>query len=373
MSGAPASASPVAVARVPGIEGLRGILALWVLFSHTVTASGLGEDWRGPFRVLYVGTHAVDAFIIVSGFVIFFLLDTARETPGVFLWRRALRLYPVYLVCLLVSAALLPMQLRVYGEAPFPHPHTDYLVRIVEASLAQLPQHLAAHLLMLHSAIPPSILPHANYAILHPGWSLSLEWQFYLIAPLLFALLLRGTATALLVIGGACAAHFLLAGPQGFLPRHVPEFALGIACYLLWRRGLAPSWPLLLPAGVALAYLTTHDPAVVVWMAVFLAALAPRAVGAAALNGALQVAPLQTLGRWSYAIYLSHTIVLVVAMDALRRAGVPAAGQWAYFAVLLGTTLAGTLLVSALLHRFVEAPGIALGRRAAARRQTAEG
>jgi peptidoglycan/LPS O-acetylase OafA/YrhL len=361
------AASPPAVARLPGIEGLRGVLALWVLFSHTVTASGLGEDWRGPFRVLYVGTHAVDAFIIVSGFVIFFLLDTARERPGVFLRRRALRLYPVYLACLLVSAALLPMQLRVYGEAPFPHPHTAYLVAIVEASIAQLPLHLAAHLAMVHAAIPPSMLPHANYAILHPGWSLSLEWQFYLLAPLVFAMLLRGGASALLVIGGACAAHFLLAGPQGFLPLHVPEFALGIACYMVWRRRPALSWPLLLPAGMALAYLTTHDPAVVVWMAVFLAALAPRAAGAATLNGVLQSAPLQALGRWSYAVYLSHTIVLVLAMDALRAAGMPVMGQWAYFGALLAATLCGTLVVSAALHRWVEAPCIAFGRRIAAR------
>jgi peptidoglycan/LPS O-acetylase OafA/YrhL len=365
------AAAPLSVDRVRGIEGLRGVLALWVLFSHTVTAAGLGEDWRGPFRVLYVGTHAVDAFIIVSGFVIFFLLDTARERAWVFLLRRALRLYPVYLVCLLAAAALLPMQLRVYGEAPFPHPHTSYLVAIMEASIAQLPLHLAAHLGMVHSAIPPSLLPHANYAILHPGWSLSLEWQFYLLAPLLLSMLLRGGAAALTVMGGACAAHFLLAGPQGFLPRHVPEFALGIACYMVWRRRPSLSWPLLLPAGTALAYLTTHDPAVVVWTAVFLAALAPRTAGAATLNGVLQAAPLQALGRWSYAVYLSHTVVLVVAMDALRMAGLPALGQWAYFAALLAATLGGTLVVSAALHRGVEAPCIALGRRMAARAQPA--
>jgi peptidoglycan/LPS O-acetylase OafA/YrhL len=349
--------------RLPSIEGLRGILALWVLFSHVVTAAGLGEGWRGPFKVIHVGTHAVDAFVMVSGFVIFYLLDTARETYGRFLWRRLLRLYPAYLACLLVSAALLPMQIRVFAEAPFPHPHNAYLVEIARTSLEHLPRHLALHLGMLHAALPHGVLEHANYAIISQGWSLSLEWQFYVLAPLLLVLLLRGGAAALGVIALACAAHFLLAGPEGFLPRHVPGFALGIACYFVWRQRIVPTWPLLLPAGTALAYLTTHDPAVVVWITVFLATLQPGGFGAPLVNAVLQSPPLMALGRWSYSIYLSHTIVLVLAMDALRALGTPSLGQWTHFGLLLGATMALTLVVSALLYRFVEAPCIAFGRR----------
>ncbi|HEV7268308.1 MAG TPA: acyltransferase [Falsiroseomonas sp.] len=349
--------------RIRSIEGLRGLLALWVLFSHVVTAAGLGEGWRGPFRVIHVGTHAVDAFIIVSGFVIAYLLDTAREGYGPFLKRRVLRLYPVYLICLLVSALLLPMQIRAYGAVPFSHPHNDYLVEIAHGSLDQLPAHIAAHLAMAHSLLPNSLLEHSNYAILSQGWSLSLEWQFYLLAPAVLWLLLRGTWPALCVIALACGAHFLLAGPQGFLPRHVPEFALGIACYLVWRMRRVPDLPLLLPAGIALAYLTTHNPAVVVWTTVFLATLQPAGFGAPIVNAVLTSAPLLALGRWSYSVYLSHTIVLLLMMEALRLAGTPALGQWPHFGVLLAATLAGTLLVAALLYRFVEAPCIALGRR----------
>src|SRR5579872_2939516 len=103
--------------KVRAIEGLRGVLALWVVLGHILAAAGLGEHWRGPFAVLAAGGNAVDAFIIVSGFVIFYLIETARESYGRFIFRRALRLYPVYLLCLLVSIPLLPLEIQIYGHA----------------------------------------------------------------------------------------------------------------------------------------------------------------------------------------------------------------------------------------------------------------
>ncbi len=360
-----------AVPRIASIEGLRGILALWVLFSHVVSAAGLGEDWTGLARVLYVGTHAVDAFIIVSGFVIFYLLDTAREGYGRFLARRALRLYPVYLIALLVSAALLPATIAAYRAAPFPHPHNDYLVAIAEASWERLPAHMAAHLTMLHAMVPAWRLPHTNYAILTQGWSLSLEWQFYVLAPALLWALLRGRTTALAAIALASALSLVPHGGQGFLPHHVGGFATGIACYVVWRSQPRLDWPLLLPAGVALAFLVTRDPALVVWSAVFLATLAPASLGAAAVNRVLQSRPLLTLGRWSYSIYLVHTIVLVPALVVLTAGGAAVLGRWGFLALLLALTLAGTLVLAALLYRFVEAPCIAFGRRMGAQREAA--
>lgn len=354
---------PAALPRLPALEGLRGLLALWVLFSHTVTAAGLGEDWRGPFAVLRVGTHAVDTFVILSGFVISYLIVTARESYPVFVARRALRLYPVYLICLLAAAALLPMLERVHGNLPFHHPHNDFLVAIFQRSQARLPEHLLAHLTLLHAAVPTSVLPMSNYAILHPAWSLSLEWQFYLVAPALLWALLRGPRTALAAVAAVCATHALLPGPQGFLARHVPEFALGIASFLLWREAREVRWPLLLPLAVALAWLLTKSPPVVVWAAVFAAVLNPRGIGAGALNRALEASPLQALGRWSYPVYVSHTLVLLLALQLLLWLGAAALGQWAFFALLLALTAAGTVTLSAWLHRAVEAPAIAFGRR----------
>ena len=256
--------------KITSIEGLRGVLALWVVFGHTLQAAGLGEHWRGPFAVLAAPYNAVQAFIIVSGFVIFYLLDSAREGYGRFLWRRGLRLYPAYIVCLLVSVLMQSAVLQAYTQAPWPNYANDGKVQITLNSIAFLPAQLAAHLTMTHSLIPDHILPYSNYAILGQAWSLSLEWQFYVVAPLLFWALLRGYFAAVMVIAVACAAHFLIGGNDGVLTRHIPMFAVGIVSYLLWRQPGRPDWPLLVPGGIALAYLVTHDSAVVIWAAVFL-------------------------------------------------------------------------------------------------------
>ena len=359
--------------KVSSIEGLRGILALWVVFGHTLASAGLGQNWRGPFKVLAFGGHAVDVFIIVSGFVIFYLLDSARESYGRFMWRRFLRLYPVYLICLIASALLLPLDAEVYRHAPWPHPMNVNRIAIAEASLAFLPQHLLAHLTMAHGLIPDSILKFANYGILGQAWSLSLEWQFYAIAPVLFLAINNGEKTTLIIILFVSLTYFLIAGNEGFLPRHIPMFTLGVTSFLVWRRGPIEGWPLLMPAGVALAYLVTGEPAVTIWTTVFLSFLSPRSLGAGIVRGFFESRPMQLLGHLSYSIYLTHSVVLLLSMALFERAGAQIIGQWPYFFLLLSMTCVGTLVSSTVLYKLVEVPCIEIGRRRRAYAQNPHG
>ena len=162
------------------------------MFGRSLATAGLGADWRGPFKVLASGGYAVGAFIIVRGFVIFYLLDAERESYGRFIWRRFLRLYPAYFVCLLTAALLLNTTATVFANAPWPHPLNASRIKIAQDSLAFLPRQMAAHLVMAQSLVPDWILPSSNYGVLGQAWSLSLEWQFYLIAPFLLSALAKG-------------------------------------------------------------------------------------------------------------------------------------------------------------------------------------
>ncbi|MBL8701294.1 MAG: acyltransferase [Alphaproteobacteria bacterium] len=348
------------VSRIEPLEGLRGLLALWVVIAHVLALAGMGVGWRGPFKLLTNGTHAVDVFIILSGFVIFLLIDRRRETYGRFIWRRFWRLFPSYVACSALMIAFTPLVIPVLQAWPIEHPLNASRLQIMEDTLDHLGAHVAAHLPMLHAAIPPEILPNSAYAILGQAWSISLEWQFYLLAPAVFAALRGGARPLAIVVGLAAAVHFAIPAYEGFLPRHVPYFAVGIASYFLLARAERPTIPDLPVVAAALAYFATHDVALVLWAAVFAAIYRPDARGAALLNAALSASPFRWLGKISYSVYLFHAIAMYLAMMIVARFGEPTSSIGTFLA-LLAITVTGTLAGAAILYRFLEAPGIRLG------------
>ena len=93
-----ASVAP-AEKRVPGprfreLDGLRGIAALAVVFSHYAAQhnSHFPED-PPPFHGFEWGAAGVQLFFIISGFVIFMSARRANR-PSDFAISRAARLYP---------------------------------------------------------------------------------------------------------------------------------------------------------------------------------------------------------------------------------------------------------------------------------------
>ena len=348
--------------RFQHIDGLRGILALWVLFGHTLASSGLGHDWNFPFNILADGVNAVDLFVIISGFVITYIIDIGREPYVIYLLRRFIRIYPVYFICIIVSTMLLPLEIQVNMQIPWPtHAHKT-IVYIAQKSYEFLPFHLAAHLALVHSMIPDSIMVYSDYAILGQAWSLSLEWQYYVIAPIVLVALTRNMTTALIVVIIFALINSFVTGVQGFLPRHIPYFAIGIASYYILKQPHRPNWPLLVPVGVAMTYMMTHQPALAIWALVFLLTLQANSSGNDVMRQFLESKPLLWLGKISYSIYLSHTIILTLVLTFFCKSGITTLGQIDFFIMLLITTLLGTLIVSWLLFTFVEAPMIAFGK-----------
>src|SRR5882757_3055269 len=173
-------------------DGLRGLLALWVFASHALEL-GPYSAAAAPLRP----NLAVDIFIILSGFVIFHLLGTG-EDYRTFITRRWFRLFPVFAVCFLIALALYGW-MQVDDEVAFGLGH-----------LSNLKPHLVAHATMLHGVVPEQILPHSARAILVPAWSISLEWQFYLVAPLLFVFAMRPNGKLTLLVAALLALRVLL-------------------------------------------------------------------------------------------------------------------------------------------------------------------
>lgn len=391
------------MSKISELEGLRGVLAWWVVVAHALFNCGLvgrGEITGLP-AVLCEGGAAVDLFIILSGFVIALLLSREGGSYGSYLARRAWRLYPAYLACLVVALAYQAfgvrwMMLDAASGLLDPN-HREYLARQISLGDAHLPEQVAAHLVLLHGAIPERLLPGAATAILPPSWSISLEWQFYLVAPIAFLLIRSGGQgrAALLVAVAACVIlrprYEDWFDPIGaFLPLHAEMFMLGALSYRCFEGALdgrLGGIPRRLPMLVllALVMLTPFGPALSarwayhygvwvpfgIWGLVFGSILAEVTGQSGILSRTicrfLASRPLTWLGRVSYSTYLSHLLVLDACTALLVPSGAAIGGRWWAFAMVFPATAAGTLLASAVLYRWVEAPGIAMGRRVASK------
>ena len=80
-----------------------------------------------------------------------------------------------------------------------------------------------------------------------------------------------------------------------------------------------------------------------------------------ALSRLLDMKPIVTLGRWSFAIYMVHMFVLVVTLIIARKAGWIVERRIDFGSVwlndLFGIGLFGLIVVLAVLaHKFVEQP-----------------
>ena len=98
---------------------------------------------------------------------------------------------------------------------------------------------LDAHIFLLQGLIPNNVLSESEYMFLGPAWSLSLEWQFYLVAPLLLFLLRYPWGKILVPLMAAAGYYAFTEGWLGdfespcILPGAALFFAVGIATRLV--------------------------------------------------------------------------------------------------------------------------------------------
>ncbi len=363
--------------RIPELEALRGLLALWVALGHVLRHTGYVDGELGPFALLGNPGLAVDVFIMLSGFVIFGLLDRQGQGYAPFIVARFFRLFPLYLVLLAVSAVSQPFQAANIAAMPWRSVHIESDIAIHAAAIGFLPEQLAAHLTMLHGLLPERVLPFSDYALLGQAWSISVEWQFYLVAPLLFAFAFKRPLTLAAILLAIAAARGRGWLGEGFAINQAGYFLIGTLSNFLWRRLRGVSdldrrriW-LAAAAAVAVIYcLLPRAVSSIVW-ALTLAVATEAACtpgGAATLPARLlRSAPLQWLGRISYSLYLTHMLVFY-SLSGLLLALAPhllQSGRAVFLAVVMPLTIALALALSTATHRLIEQPGIDLGHRAA--------
>jgi peptidoglycan/LPS O-acetylase OafA/YrhL len=225
--------------RLTCLDGLRGVLAFYVMLSHTLPFAPL------PGWLLWLFSHggaAVDVFFVLSGLVIVQSLSSFAYRPGPFLTARVMRIYPVFLVVFVFAMAVQPLGTGFERMAWI---DADSPARFIWSGGWPLEWGLfiATHLTMTHGLFPNAVLPDVWVGFLGAAWSLSTEWQFYLLALLIGPRLgLRSVAWLFLAVAvGAVAWHAVApAGWQfsrAFLPNKAQYSALGIISAVVVRQG----------------------------------------------------------------------------------------------------------------------------------------
>jgi peptidoglycan/LPS O-acetylase OafA/YrhL len=281
-------------ARVDSLTGLRFFAALYVVLFHQETTFATTHHASKPLvTFLGHGYLAVSLFFVLSGFVLTYnYADRWHETRfRKFLLARFARIYPVYILALL-------LQLPFYWHA------------------ATVLTTLAVVFMVQSWTVMPSQLPSAwNF----PAWTLSIEWFFYLCFPLLLHTVRKVqnktaaiwiTALLSVAVGGVQAA---IGGRHSWLAAHIPlpllrlpEFYVGM---LLARyqpkRSFSGRLPLFISvtAAVLLLVLNTHR-FVTLIIIPFAAIIWLLANEYSLLGRLLESKLLVLLGGASYAIYL---------------------------------------------------------------------
>ena len=376
-SGAPSTK----LSRLLPVEGLRAYLALWVLVSHAMFVSGYQpEALIGLPKLIRSGDLAVDLFIIISGFVIMLALDKQREKYLQFIVRRFFRLFPVFIALFVVAIPLSQVTLwnLTHASQYVPPYFIEHGPEVVGSWWENIQWHIPLHLLMLHGVVPEVWLKDAPGAFLQPAWSVSLEWQFYLMAPLAYAWAVSAKPYRRL---GLCALCLVLVVPAvrhvfpylewgAALPFHVEFFFLGAASYFIYQRQAAhqmsdTAFPVACCLAVSLLMLSDRAWSLLpvgLWMA-FLGLILehPSSFSSRLVSPLLTNPFVLYLGRISYSLYLSHILVIIVIQHVLLT-WVPHLSRMVHFGVLLGCATAATIAVSTVLYRSIEAPGMQAGR-----------
>lgn len=313
--------NPAADKRIEYLDGWRGLAIALVLVAH-FTDLGLLDS----------GRLGVDLFFVLSGLLMSRILFVKQVPLKLFYWRRCSRIFPVFY--------LFVASIFVFAHfADLPFSRTE-----VAATLVFLRTYLPAEPAIWTADVP---LGHL--------WSLNVEEHSYLVLSLLTvpALVRRRPEVFLVLIGlGTLAVH-------AFYALHSPatrdlaiwrtESVAGMiflsAGYALlkrrWRIAPAPWLPLLALAAAVGCYAGLLPPYSTWLFTPFLLGFAVNHLDGTypAVQRALAIAPLRTLGLWSYSLYLWQE-PFHVYRDALPP----------------GMALAGALLLGAASFHLFENP-----------------
>lgn len=312
--------------RILGLDGIRGIAVLLVMFHH-FALYGWPTRPDGNYellfkRIILSGWIGVDLFFILSGFLITGIL--LRTKSGKHFFRnfyigRMLRIFPLYYGFLVIVFILIPSFFPIGGAfSLFLEDRAWYWTYLVN--------------------IKYGIWGVSEYFAFAHFWSLAIEEQFYLIWPAVVYLFRRELLIAicvLIIIGGLVFRLLFADGgfqaPYILTPARMDVLAIGcLLAVIIQSQDVAKrlfhwAWPVLGISGFAIALIFYQALRLVVedyyvktfgisLIGIFFGALLILAVAYPAdhsLGKVLSSRGFRFFGRYSYGLYVFHHLVAI--------------------------------------------------------------
>jgi peptidoglycan/LPS O-acetylase OafA/YrhL len=356
--------------RLECLDGLRGFLAVYVLLGHMAPFVSMPE-WLQIG--LSHGGAAVEMFFALSGLVIIQSLLHAHGQAKPLLIARAVRIFPVFLVVFALAVAVQPWSC---GFERMPWIAAGDAARDICVAAwpnTWLPE-IAAHLTMTHGLFPNGVLPDVWVSFLGSAWSLSTEWQFYLLV-LLAGTQVRQLGWMLLGLAVLGVTWHLMAPDawqfsRAFLPNRAHFFALGVASVaVVWRQpGALGRYVVFFVASLALCATQGSIGKMLpplAWTFCLAAQMRPATPGLRMANRLLRSRAAQYLGAISYCLYLTNEPIHKIISAVLSW--LTDGNSMLFTLIWVPLAIGVPLVASAWLHTHVETPAQRWGRSVAQR------
>lgn len=343
-----------------GLNELRALAAIAVIFHHiefykyrlnTNSVYDLGHYFK--LFISTLGKNGVLLFFVLSGFLITYLLLEEKQRAGhisirKFYWRRVLRIWPLYVVVLLIGFLILPSLFDAFPE--FFKGQSFYNLRIEELEYGN---NFLLHLFFMSNIALIIFGPVAGAA---HSWSVSAEEQFYIIWPWIIKYCIKYLLWVfLLIIFGASFCKFMF--PNSIISNlfnlsYIDFMATGALFAYLFRNYKHKLTNLLehkIVVGLILLSLVLH-----------LVFRLPG-IGKAMTFGALitmciyykfNFKPLDYIGKLSYGMYMYHPAIMYLSFSGINHLQLD--NLYLYNIAIYGLTFTLSLLVSYLSYHYFE-------------------
>lgn len=307
--------------KINSIILLRAIAAIGVCFVHIQLATGLNIN---PFfdYIVINGQQGVAVFFVISGFVLPYSLFKKNYRINDFfnfILKRSVRVDPPYWCCILVLFIFVPLPLSDF-DIKSVFLHVTYLVPFVKS----------AH---WYSDI---------------FWTLSIEFQFYIILGLLYPVLSRLHISLSILIILLLSALCIKYTVRGIIIGNVYQFAFGYIAFLAYTNLLNRRWfwIVFILFSIYIILAKSIISGVVPALTVTFLILYKRST---------KVAILSFLGNISYSLYLIHIpaslITIRLLSPSLKNSGIIAIA-----------CLSFSILIAYLFYVLIEQPALKLSK-----------